>query len=295
MKRLFHSNALRLAGRVKRQPVSPVTTEVQMIFDDLYQEPSENRTNKPTTGPARIHRQPLQTKEPLDLSKINRKQRNEQSKPDPVLKQMETKDLLSIEATRKLFSPEEVEQRRNAIMELYDTRHEFEDTPNTGSDSNEWYVTSNTQTTAEAIKPRWLQAVDEATKRQEGIKTVDASNEFLQRVVQTLEDERASNMTVLDVSDKCEHMQYLVIVDGRSPKHIYSMADSVRRQFKHIDLMDDSLPHTMAVEGADSDWIVLDLGSIMLHCFTPESRAFFDLETLWTQMDPVNPIPQSDT
>ena len=70
--------------------------------------------------------------------------------------------------------------------------------------------------------------------------------------------------------------------NSRSPRHLFALATFVRKRFKMKNRKpSDLLPK---IEGSknNEDWIALDLGNIALHIFTPVTRQYVDLETLWT-------------
>jgi len=46
------------------------------------------------------------------------------------------------------------------------------------------------------------------------------------------------------------------------------------------------------VEGRDTDWMIVDAGNLVVHFFMPAERAYYDLESLWTSMDPDEWLPK---
>ncbi|KAK6099835.1 hypothetical protein MT418_001213 [Batrachochytrium dendrobatidis] len=212
---------------------------------------------------------------------------------------------------------DDIAQRRAAVMELYDLRHEhvqdgpnedtsdtakLEDAVKTTRKEDDWYVDvahniPEEYTQAAPTVPRWLRGVAVAHNRQEGIiesedeiaMAMDGSVEssvLLSHVLKVIADERGFNLTVIDVRSKCDHTDYMVIVEGRSTKQIYSIADAVRRKVKSVAPVNGSMPDHLQIQGADSeDWMALDLGNVILNCFTPESRQFYDLDRLWVHMN----------
>jgi ribosome-associated protein len=70
---------------------------------------------------------------------------------------------------------------------------------------------------------------------------------------------------------------YFILCNGLSERQLGALRSSVREKAK-TDL--DTLP--LRVEGQpDSGWILMDYGAVVVHIFTPELRAFYDLEDLW--------------
>ncbi|KAJ3092822.1 Mitochondrial assembly of ribosomal large subunit protein 1 [Quaeritorhiza haematococci] len=164
----------------------------------------------------------------------------------------------------------------------------------------------------EDFVPRWMQGIKVAEQRARS-GTVAQEDEAergsllddipedkygevtVEEVLRVLKEERGFNIAVIDLRNKADFAEFMVIVDGRSAKQIYSMADAVRRHMKHrISYRDPLMPTNLAIEGADcDDWMVLDLGRIILHCFTPEARVHYDLEGLWGSV--VDPYKQTPT
>ncbi|KOX76414.1 Mitochondrial assembly of ribosomal large subunit protein 1 [Melipona quadrifasciata] len=76
------------------------------------------------------------------------------------------------------------------------------------------------------------------------------------------------------------YVDYIVIVTGRSKKHMQALANFVRKVYKLKKNKTDFLPK---IEGENSnDWIALDLGNIVLHIFSNNARSLYDLEVLWS-------------
>lgn len=101
--------------------------------------------------------------------------------------------------------------------------------------------------------------------------------ECLTVVQGALEDMKAKNITVLDVEDLTDVMERIVIADGTSKRHVRAMADSIGAEAKKAGFM------PLGREGgSDSDWTLLDLGSVVVHVMTPQAREFYDLEGLWS-------------
>ena len=95
-------------------------------------------------------------------------------------------------------------------------------------------------------------------------------------VVSTLEDKKGENILLMDIEGLASFADYFVICNGTSDRMLQSLADAVREAVKK--------EHGMisAVEGEPVDgWLVVDLGDVVLHLFSPEQREYYDLEKLW--------------
>ncbi|KAF9911312.1 hypothetical protein EC991_004210 [Linnemannia zychae] len=97
-------------------------------------------------------------------------------------------------------------------------------------------------------------------------------------LVRMLEHERARNVTVMDMRQKCDWTDWMVIAEGLSERHVGNVADEVYSALKKM------LPKTSPplMEGRSTpDWVVIDTGSIILHFMTHETRKERNLEGLW--------------
>lgn len=95
-------------------------------------------------------------------------------------------------------------------------------------------------------------------------------------VVNALEDVKAQDISVIDVKDRTSVCDYMVLASGTSNRHVKSLADSVIEEAK------DQGVRAANVEGANaSDWILVDLGDVVVHVMMPATREFYDLERFW--------------
>jgi len=89
-------------------------------------------------------------------------------------------------------------------------------------------------------------------------------------------DRKAENFTEIDISGRTIIADKFVIVTGRSRIQTRAIADSISEKIKDAGL------RVSRVEGyADGNWILLDLGTVVVHVFTPDQRTFYNLERLW--------------
>lgn len=108
------------------------------------------------------------------------------------------------------------------------------------------------------------------------------SDELASRVevaVKALDESKAININTLNFEGKGLMADALVIVHGTSNVHMQAIADRLSREFKN-----QQIEHT--VEGLNSDiWVLVDCGDIVVHVFSEESREFYALERLWSNME----------
>jgi ribosome-associated protein len=108
-----------------------------------------------------------------------------------------------------------------------------------------------------------------------------ATNEHLrQRVVAALEDLKAKDVREIDVRGKTSLADILFIASGTSARHVKSIADEVIKFAKEAGVM------PLGVEGqTEAEWVLVDLGDIIVHVMMPRIREFYGLERLWTVGD----------
>ncbi len=91
-----------------------------------------------------------------------------------------------------------------------------------------------------------------------------------------LEDMKARDITELDVRGKSSVTDYMVIASGTSKRHVMSVAQDVLEKVKAAGML------PVGTEGQSvGDWILVDLGDIVVHVMMPDARSFYDLERLW--------------
>lgn len=99
----------------------------------------------------------------------------------------------------------------------------------------------------------------------------------LEIVLSNLADSKAEDITTIDISGKSALGDYMVIASGRSHRHVGAIADHLVRTIKRHGL------GTAKVEGLPHcDWVLIDIGDIIVHLFRPEVREFYGLEKMWT-------------
>lgn len=96
-------------------------------------------------------------------------------------------------------------------------------------------------------------------------------------VIAALEDLKAQDIQVLDVRGMTSITDLMIVASGTSDRHIKALADNVVESVKKHGAM------PIGVEGETSrEWVLVDLGDVILHVMHPQTRAFYNLEKLWT-------------
>ena len=107
-------------------------------------------------------------------------------------------------------------------------------------------------------------------------------DQMLKTIVTTLDDKKAQDIEVLKLKDNIMG-DYFVIATGSSTTQVKALADEIDFKLSQVGVE----PHHR--EGVDSSlWILLDYGDIIVHIFHKESRAFYQLERLWTDTDKID-------
>lgn len=115
-----------------------------------------------------------------------------------------------------------------------------------------------------------------STAKQTQKAAIAAINSVLETVMTCLEDSKAEEITTIDIQDKSALADYMVIASGRSNRHVSAVADHLLRELKSLGFK------SIKVEGLQSaDWVLVDIGDIIVHLFRPEVREFYALEKMW--------------
>jgi ribosome-associated protein len=98
-------------------------------------------------------------------------------------------------------------------------------------------------------------------------------------VVDVLEDKKAEDIILLDLRPDAIIADFFVICNGSSDRQLKALAEYVREATKERFAR---LPYS--VEGtAESGWMLMDYGDVVVHLFLKEKRRYFDLEGLWRE------------
>ena len=97
-------------------------------------------------------------------------------------------------------------------------------------------------------------------------------------IVDILEDNKAENIVLINVKNKTSITDIMVIVSGRSIRHVKSIADNLIKTLKKNKIK------PLGIEGyTKSEWILLDYGDLIVHVMHPDTRDFYSLEKLWDE------------
>lgn len=95
-------------------------------------------------------------------------------------------------------------------------------------------------------------------------------------VVAALEEAKGEQLRTLDVRDLTSITDWMVIVSGRSDRHVKALADAVLERAR------DAGVRPIGVEGQrDGEWVLVDFADVLVHVMLPRVRDFYNLEKLW--------------
>ncbi|GAB2783196.1 ribosome silencing factor [Halomonas shantousis] len=98
-------------------------------------------------------------------------------------------------------------------------------------------------------------------------------------VVDALEELKAQDITELDVAALTSVTDTMLVASGTSSRHIGALADNVVEKAKEAGV------RPLGVEGDQgSDWVLVDLGDVVVHVMMPDARRLYDLERLWADL-----------
>lgn len=107
------------------------------------------------------------------------------------------------------------------------------------------------------------------------------SKQLCNLVVDALEDIKAMDIKVLDVMDQSDVTDIMVIATGNTTRQVKSLANNVVVEAKEKGVK------PLGMEGEKTaDWILVDLGDVVVHVMTPDIRDFYNLEKLWGEASP---------
>ena len=94
--------------------------------------------------------------------------------------------------------------------------------------------------------------------------------------VEALEDKKAEDITIIDISEVSVLADYFIIADGNNKNQVQAMVDNVQEELFKAGY------EMKQMEGyREGNWILLDFGDIIINIFDKENRLFYDLERIW--------------
>ena len=111
---------------------------------------------------------------------------------------------------------------------------------------------------------------------------MEESRKMTELVIDALEEKKAEDITILDISEISVLADYFVIADGNNRNQVQAMADSVEEALGRAGY------EPKQIEGYQTaNWILMDYKDVIIHVFSKEDRGFYDLERIWRVGKPV--------
>jgi len=101
--------------------------------------------------------------------------------------------------------------------------------------------------------------------------------EQIKVVENVIEDLKGENIVTLNVMKQSDDMEAIIISTGRSIQHVRGIANNVSIEAKRLNMP------VLGTEGVEfSEWVLVDLGEVIVHIMTEKMREFYKLEKLWS-------------
>lgn len=102
------------------------------------------------------------------------------------------------------------------------------------------------------------------------------SDRILDRVLASLDDDKAEDIVTIDLRGRSSIADYMVICSGRSSRQVGAIAE------KLVERLKDEFGRLCKIEGKEQgDWVLIDTQDVIVHVFRPEVREFYQLEKMW--------------
>ena len=102
------------------------------------------------------------------------------------------------------------------------------------------------------------------------------SKDMAKLAIQALEDKKAEDIHVIDISEVSDLADYFIIADGNNRNQVQAMIDNVE------ETLGKEGYHPKQIEGYQAaNWVLMDYTDIIVHVFDKENRLFYDLERIW--------------
>jgi len=106
--------------------------------------------------------------------------------------------------------------------------------------------------------------------------TVASSERLAERIAEIAADRKARDIRVLDVGSLVGYTDYFLICSGKSTTHLETITDAIRAELRGEGV------NVLHAEGlAESGWVLLDYGDVLMHVFLEDTRLYYALERLW--------------
>lgn len=98
-------------------------------------------------------------------------------------------------------------------------------------------------------------------------------------------EKKASGLEVIDVAGRVDYADFLVLMSGRSDRHVTALASSIEEALRKKN------KRALAVEGLPhANWVLMDFGDVVVHVFQDDARSAYDIDSLWMDARRI-PVP----
>lgn len=109
------------------------------------------------------------------------------------------------------------------------------------------------------------------------ITNVSHVNDLVKAIEASLDDDKADDIVTIPLTGKCSFADAMIVASGRSGRHVASLASNLQDKLKQ----DGHVP--LSIEGMETgDWVLIDMGDVIVHLFKPETREFYNIEKMWS-------------
>lgn len=110
------------------------------------------------------------------------------------------------------------------------------------------------------------------------------SKEMTKIVLAGLEEKKAEDIRVIDISNVSVMADYFIIASGKNRNQVQAMANSVEEELQKEGI------HPRQIEGYQTaNWILMDFNDVIVHIFNEEDRMFYNLEKIWLDGKKIDP------
>lgn len=108
------------------------------------------------------------------------------------------------------------------------------------------------------------------------------AEEIIRIAANALNAKKALQLNAVRIAELTVLTEYFIMATATSATHVRALADEVEEKLKTQDV------EPQHIEGRATGWIVMDYGSVIVHIFNREQRAFYDLDKMWADGEPVD-------
>lgn len=102
------------------------------------------------------------------------------------------------------------------------------------------------------------------------------AKEMARRAIHALEDKKAEDIRVIDISEVSVIADYFIIASGSNRNQVQTLCDNVQETLGRA-----GYPERQTEGYQTANWILLDFGDLIVHIFDRENRRLYDLERIW--------------